>query len=134
MLASSCKQKGKRLEDYVVDYLKEFDEYIYRRKDSGSGLHNKEDVTTKLPFHIECKNQEATNIKKWWLQTCDGCPVNKYPVLVYKKNYQREPIVYMMLSDLMSYMSDIKVETFKIGISMVFSDFTSLIKEKCKSQ
>lgn len=134
MLAKSKRAKGKRLEDFVVTYLKEFDAYVYRRADSGSGLHNKEDVTTKLPFHIECKNQEATDIKKWWLQTCDGCPESKYPVLIYKKSYQREPIVYMMLSDVISYMSDIKVNTFKIGISMVFSDFTSLIREKCKSQ
>lgn len=130
MLGKSKKAKGKRLEDLVVDYLKEFDEYAYRRKDSGSGLHKKEDVTTKLPFHIECKNQEVINIKKWWVQTCDGCPQNKYPVLIYKKNYQREPIVYMMLSDLISYMSDVKVTTFKIGISMVIEDFTSLIREK----
>lgn len=130
MHAQSKKQKGKRLEDYVVTQLKEFDEYVYRRKDSGSGLHNKEDVTTKLPFHIECKNQEVVDIKKWWLQTMDGCPECKHPVLIYKKNYQREPIVYMMLSDLMSYMADIKVTTFKIGISMVMSDFINLIREK----
>lgn len=130
MLNKSKKAKGKRLENEVADALKEFDQYAYRRADSGSGLHRKEDVFTTLPFFIECKNQEEINITSWWKQTLEGCPANKFPILIYKKNFQRDPLVYMKLSDLISFMADKRVETFKITITMVFEDFISLLREK----
>lgn len=131
MLNASKKQKGKRLESFVVAALREFDEYCYRRADSGSGLHNKEDVTTKLPFHIECKNHEKNNINGWWKQTLLGCPANKYPVLIFKSNFQREPYVYLRLGDVISYLGDINIQALAIPITVTFTDFISLIREKC---
>lgn len=130
MLNSSRKAKGKRLEDYVVLTLKEFDDYVYRRADSGSGYRNKEDVTTKLPFHIECKNQEVLSINKWWDQTCIGCPKSKYPVLIYKKNYQKDPMVYMKLSDVISFISDGPIDNWEVFITLTYSQFLIILRKK----
>lgn len=135
MLNSSRKAKGKRLEDFVVKALKEIDPTCYRRADSGSGRDNKEDVTTVLPLHIECKNQEVKNVNKWWKQTCDSCPEDKFPILVYKKNFQREPIVLMCFDDLCALQTNIKRKNYvyrieQFLIQLKFSDFIKILKDK----
>lgn len=131
-MLKNAKAKGKQLERYVADALKKIDGVAYARLDSGSGLHRKEDVFTTLPLFIECKNQAMPQIKSWWLQTTMGCPANKFPVLVYRLNYQKEPTVMMDFRDLMLFtgnrepIKDDMIPTFKMSFS--FTDFIHLIR------
>jgi len=127
MLPKSKKQKGKQLENFVANELRKIDKYAYRRADSGSGLHRKEDVFTTLPLFIECKNQKELHINDWWKKTIENCPSDKYPILVFKQNYQREPTVCLWLGDLLSLLSKQKVD-LKYKIYLAWSDFFDLIK------
>lgn len=102
-MLKNAKAKGKQLERYVADALRKIDGIAYARLDSGSGLHRKEDVFTKLPLFIECKNQAMPAIKSWWLQTTMGCPANKFPVLIYRLSYQKEPTVVMHFKDMLLF-------------------------------
>jgi hypothetical protein len=130
MLPRSAKQKGKVLENFVADELSKIDKYAYRRADSGSGFRRKEDVFTTLPFFIECKNQAKLNITLWWKKTCFNCPEDKYPILIYKQNYQHNPVVYMWLDDLFSFISDKKINAFEENVMLFFTDFMSLLRRK----
>lgn len=129
MLPKSAKAKGKRLEKWVCSRLKTIDPHCYSRADSGSGKFHKEDITTSLPLHIEIKNQATLELLTWWKQTLESCPASKYPVLIYRLNFQKMPTVYMRFSDLLSYISGNKIETFHFNISLSFNDFLQVVKE-----
>jgi hypothetical protein len=139
MLTKSKKQKGKWLEKLVAKKFKEITPYVYSRADSGSGKFHKEDVTLpdNLPFFIECKNQAEINIKQWWKETIDGCPAGKFPILIYKQNYQREPTVVTTFFNLLSYISRVKElpedNSLQFLIHLNFTDFINLIKSKNES-
>lgn len=133
-MLKNSKAKGKQLERYVAKALNEFDKVAYARLDSGSGLHRKEDVFTTLPFFIECKNQAEPSIKAWWDQTISGCPKEKYPVLIYRLNYQKEPTVVIQLFDLIGYIGDTKLSPSPERVSLSFADFLSLIRKKYDKQ
>lgn len=132
MLASSRSQKGKYLENFVVDNFKKFDKYCCRDSGSGNGKYHKEDVRTSLPFHIECKNQEALSITAWWNQTLIGCPADKYPILIYKQRYERDPKVVMYLIDMIFFVGGSTVSPqrrdFTELITLSFSDLMSIIE------
>jgi hypothetical protein len=131
MLNSSKKQKGKRLEKFVAGELAKVFSYAYSRADSGSGKFAKEDVTLPkgIPLFIECKNQADLELMTWWRQTLEGCPASKYPVLIYRLNFQKVPTVYLRFGDLLSMMSGKKVDTFQFNISLSFDDFLQVLKE-----
>ncbi len=63
-------QKGKELENWVVDRLRlsGLDRRAYRQKGSGSGL-NKGDVWNDLNLCLECKNQK--NFSPNWFQQAE---------------------------------------------------------------
>lgn len=65
MKAQSAIEKGKLLENFIVDRLRlsGLDTRAYRQKGSGNGL-NKGDVWNDLNLCIECKNQK--NFSKDW--------------------------------------------------------------------
>lgn len=130
MLPRSAKAKGKRLEKYVADRLSEIDKYAYRRADSGSGRLRKEDVFTTLPLFIECKNQENIQISQWWKQTLRGTPKEKFPVLIYKKNFEKQPTVTMRFGSVLSWISGHAnmPNEFNFLIHFSFEDFILLIK------
>lgn len=128
MKYKSARDKGKRLEKLVANEFRKIDKYAYRRADSGSGKFKKEDVTTKLPFSIECKHHKIPKIKEWWVDLLYVCPRNRYPVLIYKQDY-KTPTVVIMLKDLLSYMSGIKVTSLPTRIRMDFYEFMKLVKQ-----
>jgi hypothetical protein len=99
--AKSKRAKGKTLEKYVAMELGTLFKYAYSRADSGSGKYNKEDVSlpADVPLHIECKNHAVASVGTWWAQTINGCPSYRFPVLVYRLNYQTLPTVVMRLID-----------------------------------
>ena len=88
----------------------------------------------KIPLHIECKNQAELSLVTWWKQTLEGCPASKFPVLIYRLNYQPKPTVYMALNDFFSWLSDQKITAFDTHISIEFDEFMDLVKNKYVSK
>ncbi len=72
MNPKSAIQKGKLLEQFVVDQLRHsgLDKQASRTPGSGSGKL-KGDIFTKLPIIIECKNTKGFQAKKFWKQAED---------------------------------------------------------------
>ena len=139
MLPKSKKQKGKRLEKYIARELKKVFGFAFSRADSGSGKFHKEDITLpdNVPLLIECKNQAEPKIETWFRKMEENCPADKYPVLIYKTNYQ-EPKVVMRISDLLNFLSGLKQYhdfkdlfgfEFSFKITFEFKDFVSLLSE-----
>ena len=131
MKPKSAHAKGKKFEKEIAKKLGKFFEYTYSRADSGSGKFQKEDITVpdNVPLHIECKHHAKLNINTWWNQTIDGCPDSKYPVLIYKTNYQPAK-VYMKLADSIGFAGNSKQKIWmnNIMITMLFDDFLKLIE------
>ena len=140
MLNHSRKQKGKRLEKLVASTFADIFPFAYSRADSGSGKMHKEDVTLPLnvPLHIECKNQATIDLKGWWSQTMEGCPAYKFPVLIYKLDFQQKPSVVMRMSDVLQFYLSNKPDFAAFGekqildlmvlITMSFDDFIGIVK------
>ena len=139
MLPKSKKQKGKRLEKYVTKELKKVFDFVYSRADSGSGKFHKEDITLPdyVPLSIECKNQAELKIETWFRKMEENCPADKYPVLIYKTDYQ-EPKVVMRISDFLNFLSgskqyydlpfkDLLGYEFSFKITFEFKDFVDLL-------
>lgn len=130
MLAANKKRKGKVLEDYVADRLKKIDSMAYRRADSGSGRLRKEDVFTRLPLFIECKNHKDKSIGAWYAKAEMDTPADRYTVLVYKGSYQQGATVYMKMRELIGLLGRNKIKAgYDQMISMEFLDFISLLEE-----
>jgi hypothetical protein len=69
MKPQTAIQKGKELEDFIVDRLRlaGLDRRAYRQKGSGSGKA-KGDVWNDLNIHFEAKNQKNFGGKAWFNQ------------------------------------------------------------------
>lgn len=92
MKVSSAKAKGKLLEDYVADQIKEkgLDIKAARSAGSGNGNREKSDISTSLMIlgqnaGIECKNHKSLAIPEWWRQTKKLESLGREPVLVFKQ-------------------------------------------------
>ena len=91
MNPKSAIEKGKRLENHVVDRLREtgLDPKACRSAGSGSGNRDKADIVTSLMVDgenlgIECKNHSRPKMVVWWKQTLKLQGVKMIPVLVWK--------------------------------------------------
>ncbi len=84
MKIQSAQQKGKELEDFIVNRLRlsGLDKRAYRQKGSGSGL-NKGDVWNALNIHFEAKNQKQASFKEWFKQMADENVSHLPEVLVW---------------------------------------------------
>lgn len=130
MLTKSKKRKGKDLEKFVASEMKAIFGFAYSRADSGSGKYHKEDVTLPdfVPLHIECKNQAIEKFTDWWNQTIYGCPRSKFPVLVYKLNYWKEPRVMMKYADVANFLIGQKLlNSMEFKVILSWKDFRELI-------
>jgi hypothetical protein len=81
------KDKGKKLEEFVAQKLKEIteDQTIRPTKASSGGARNTEigDVLSK-DFYIECKNHKGKFFsKKVWTKLIDSVPLNSTKVPLY---------------------------------------------------
>ena len=67
MLPSSAKKKGKLLERFVEQELRQsgIDRTAYRTPASGSGLNKGDVVSPRTNFSIECKNTRNCPISGW---------------------------------------------------------------------
>lgn len=93
MKPKSAIQKGKLLEDWVCDQIREkgIDPKAYRSHGSGNGNREKSDIWTSAKMlgqnmGIECKNQKVIKIPDWWRQTKKLESLGREPVLVFKEN------------------------------------------------
>lgn len=91
-MTKSSVAKGKLLENYVVEQLreKELDLRAYRSYGSGNGTGEKSDIWTSLMVlgqnvGFECKNQATLCIPEWWRQTKRLESLSREPVLVFKQ-------------------------------------------------
>lgn len=99
-------QKGKNLENWVVDQLKEkgLDTRARRSYGSGNGNGCKADIDTSLTIlgtaaGIECKHMDKLNVPEAWRQTCKLIGQGYEPILVIKQtadNYgDTKAVVYL---------------------------------------
>ena len=84
-------QKGKLLEKYVADLIREkgLDDRAYPSHGSGNTNREKSDIWTSVMVlgqnvGIECKNQKTLAIPEWWRQTKQLESLSREPVLVFK--------------------------------------------------
>ena len=83
------REKGKKLEYIVADYLKEIDKYARPTKASG-GSTEISDVLNRY-FFVECKNRNRENLiidRAVWNHLIEQLPVDtsKIPILVQRNN------------------------------------------------
>ena len=91
MNGRTAKQKGKQLENWVMDEIikRGLDDRAIRDGASGASNKEKRDVATNIKIldreiGIECKNHKVPHIKDWWLQTQKLEQLGYEPVLIYK--------------------------------------------------
>lgn len=112
MKPRSGKNKGQRLQKFVVDSLRKkfnldedrdyFSGDIQARLMGGSGV----DVMLSphaeelIPFDIECKYQEKWSVESWFEQAIANTIEGRIPLLICKKNYHN-PVVFIRHNDLM---------------------------------
>lgn len=68
MKASGKKQKGARLERKVAAEFRRKGFEAKRMPMSGAIEGFKTDILGKIPFSVECKNQEKVKLWEWWQQ------------------------------------------------------------------
>lgn len=135
MKPRSGKNKGQRLQKFVVDAFREkfsldegrdyFSGDIQARLMGGSGV----DVMLSpraeelIPFDIECKNQEKWSVESWWEQAVANTRPGRIPLLICKKNYH-VPVVFIRHSDLMN-LNECE-GGFDILIRIEFSEFLKM--------
>lgn len=85
-------QKGKILEKYVADQIREkgLDPRAYPAHGSGNTNTEKGDIWTSLMIlgqnvGIECKNHASLRIPEWWRQTKKLESLGREPILVFKE-------------------------------------------------
>jgi hypothetical protein len=90
-MSSYRKEKGKQLENYVMDEIikRGLDDRAIRDGASGASNREKRDVNTSMEIlgrlsGIECKNQAVPHIKDWWQQAQRLERLGYEPILVYK--------------------------------------------------
>lgn len=96
MIPKSAHAKGKQLENYISQRIREkrLDMLAMKMPGSGSGKW-KGDINTKMkvcgrPAVIEAKNQKSLHIPEWWKQTESQVLGYGEPILAFKQF--REPL------------------------------------------
>jgi len=106
MKTRSAKAKGTRLEKEVAKILVDsgLDQYAMRMPLSGAIKGLKQDILTKLPLAIECKNQENTSFQEWYRQAENDNNIgsNKIPVVVWSKNNLNRNFAFLDFQDLVN--------------------------------
>jgi len=92
MKASSSKAKGRRLQDFVRDKLRDMftsleddDIKVAIMGESGEDIKLSPAARKVIPYSFECKNQERLNIWSSLDQAEENCG-DRTPLLVFKRN------------------------------------------------
>lgn len=111
MRTSSAKAKGRRLQQYIVDKIRELFPSLTERDVSstpmgvtGDDVQLSEAAVKKFPFSIEAKNQEKLNI---WaaLEQSDSDNRDLTPLVVFKRN-RSDVYCAMKFDDLLKILKD----------------------------
>jgi hypothetical protein len=90
MAIKNAVMKGKRLEYKVSELIRKkgLDKDCKRMPRSGALSHLPEDILTKLPIHIECKNREKIQFWQWCDETRSRSTFGREPCLVITSNHR----------------------------------------------
>lgn len=114
MRPSSAKAKGRRLQQYVRDLIK--DTFALPAEDvrstgmgqSGSDIQLSARARKAFPFAVECKNTERLQIWESWEQAAAHAGEEKLePLLVFKRN-RSETLACMRIETLMTLLKEKK--------------------------
>jgi hypothetical protein len=93
MKTSSCKSKGRKLQqkvrDIIIEIFPQLEQGDVRSTSMGA---NGEDIQLSplakryFPYSIECKNVEKLNIWTAFEQACSNAVPNTLPLLIFKRN------------------------------------------------
>tara|TARA_X000001382_G_scaffold128654_2_gene118862 strand:+ start:263 stop:601 length:339 start_codon:yes stop_codon:yes gene_type:complete len=102
MSAKSSKAKGRRLQNFVRDKLRDLFPLLEEDdiKSQTMGMTGEDIVLSpaaqkKITYSFECKNVEKVSIWKAMKQTIKNCPKERDPVLLIKRN--QEPVYAIQL-------------------------------------
>src|SRR3990167_2169393 len=138
MKPKSAIQKGKQLEQYVADQIREkgIDVKAYRAHGSGNTNTEKSDIWTSMMINgqnvgIECKNQSIVKIHEWWRQTRKLQDLGREPILVFKLFGEglgeTKAVVYLdSLLELIKEIKELKEEINRKGLTNNLGDWGML--------
>ena len=96
MLTRSAKAKGRKLQNLIVESL--YKKYSTLRDgdirpaiigESGRDIKLSPTAEDIIPFDIEAKNQQTTQIWQWLKQTEENTKDGRVPLLVFKRNHSK---------------------------------------------
>ena len=117
------QQKGKKFEREIADDLSKTFNAKIRRTPCSGGIHdfNTADIfcikkdSFLHDFHFELKHRKSLNVHKTLWETDEKCPGHKIPIVIFKKNFDVDPIVTMKYSDFKWILSVMKEKYDGIG-------------------
>ena len=118
MKTSVAKAKGRRLQQRVAKYLAEEYDLVYGQDEDlgsremgqiGVDVKMSKEAKAKIPFDIECKNQETWHLAPWWTQCLSNNKENRVPLLVISKN-RHEDLAVLRFTDLIKLIKGDKNE------------------------
>jgi hypothetical protein len=128
MKTSSAKAKGRTLQNIIVSHLR--DHFGLSEDDirpaimgeSGVDIKMSSKSKARIPFDIECKNQESLNIWSAFSQAVDNSSPERKPLLVFKRN-RSEILCCLRFADLISLLP--KETTVERKIGTFFEGFSA---------
>lgn len=101
---TNSKDKGKRFEREIANYLKERGYDARRSAQYCGNTGDAADVVGLPGFHIECKHQEKMHLYDWMEQAVrDSEKSGDTPIVIHKQN-RKDTLVTMRLDDFMNMM------------------------------
>ena len=100
-----CKAKGRRLQNYIRDKIRELTNLGEGDVDSqtmgctGTDIRLSPLGQRRFPWAVEAKNQEKWDIGNYWKQTLSNSSEDLKPLLVIKKNHH-EALAICRVDDL----------------------------------
>lgn len=88
-MSKSQRDKGANAEREVAKIIQA---HGFRAR-RGQVFNHEPDIVTDMPFHIEVKRQEKTELGKWFMQSQEAAK-GKIPIVVHRKS--REPWMVTM--------------------------------------
>lgn len=99
---TNSKDKGKRFEREIANYLKERGYDARRSAQYCGNTGDAADVVGLPGFHIECKHQEKMHLYDWMEQAIrDSAKSGDTPIVIHKQN-RKDTLVTMRLDDFMN--------------------------------
>ena len=113
MRPASAKAKGRRLQQRVAaDLCAAFDLHADDVRSCPMGSHGRDvqlsaAASARIPWSIECKNQERLNLWAAFAQAEANCAAGTAPVVVAKRNHE-EPLCTLRWTDALALLRDAK--------------------------